>query len=215
MAPAVYRPTPGSSFCRSSAVLGIWPASSDTTWQGRGRAQRSIWGGCVQVTRFAQGKMGSQPLQPRASSTASARQGRCEPAAATEGFRNAPSPQLQHLPCCLLQTLPSGVVAKASPQLVHLLLQETQRGVNGEPQGRESTRSQRHSPPATPVQEPAASATSGGQREGNKSETSRVVLCHWGSATGSGQGLQKGQPVGTRLCKQQLPASSGCSSRSL
>lgn len=36
MAPAVYRPTPGSSFCRSSAVLGIRPASSDTTWQGRG-----------------------------------------------------------------------------------------------------------------------------------------------------------------------------------
>lgn len=43
MAPAVYRPTPGSSFCRSSAVLGIWPASSDTTWQGRGRAQGSSW----------------------------------------------------------------------------------------------------------------------------------------------------------------------------
>lgn len=33
MAPAVYRPTPGSSFCSSSAVLGIRPASSDTTWQ--------------------------------------------------------------------------------------------------------------------------------------------------------------------------------------
>lgn len=33
IAPAVYRPTPGSNFCRSSAVLGIRPASSDTTWQ--------------------------------------------------------------------------------------------------------------------------------------------------------------------------------------
>lgn len=36
MAPAVYRPTPGNSFCRSSAVLGIWPASSDTTWERGG-----------------------------------------------------------------------------------------------------------------------------------------------------------------------------------
>lgn len=74
MAPAVYRPTPGSSFCRSSAVLGIRPASSDTTWQGRGRAQGSSSGGCMQLTYSAQGKMGSQPLQPCASSTAEAGQ---------------------------------------------------------------------------------------------------------------------------------------------
>lgn len=130
-------------------------------------------------------------------------------------FRNAPSPPVQHLPCCLLQTLPSGVVAKPSPQLIHLLLQETQQSVNGEAQGKESTRSLQCSPPATPVPEPAASATSVGQRQGDKSGTSRVVLCHWGSATGSGQALQKGQPVGTGLCKEQSPASSGCRSRSL
>lgn len=64
MAPAVYRPTPGSSFCRASAVLGIWPASSDTTWQGRGRAQGSSWSACVQATHFAHGKMDPSLCSP-------------------------------------------------------------------------------------------------------------------------------------------------------
>lgn len=96
MAPAVYRPTPGSSFCRSSAVLGIRPASSDTTWQGRGQAQGSSWGGHVQGTHFACGKMGSQPLQPYASSTAPARQGRHEPAPAQQPQRALEKPLPPH-----------------------------------------------------------------------------------------------------------------------
>lgn len=94
MAPAVYRPTPGSSFCSSSAVLGILPASSDTTWQGRGQAQGSSWAGHVKGTHFAHGKMGSQSLQPCASSTASARQGRHEPAPAQQPQRALEMPLL-------------------------------------------------------------------------------------------------------------------------
>lgn len=31
MAPAVYRPTPGRSLCKVSAVHGMWPPSSSTT----------------------------------------------------------------------------------------------------------------------------------------------------------------------------------------
>lgn len=48
-------------------------------------------------------------------------------------------------------------------------------------QGRESTESQRSSPPGTPVPEPAVLATSAGQRDRDKSGTNRVLplgICH-------------------------------------
>jgi len=144
--------------------------------------------GCAGATRSTCGKTRSR----RQRHTAPARQGRRVPAHGLQRASEMP-PHPQHLACCFLQALPSRVVAKSCPQLVHLLLQETRRSVRlKSSEGSESARPQPCSPPGMPVPEPAVSATSAVQREGDESGTSRAVLCSWGPAPGSGRGLQRG-----------------------